>query len=377
MARKKICLVHVPVFDPARAIGGAEVMAIDIARALSTENDLTVLHGFWTKPREYRGAVFPAEILPAFPLDDQDWHRTGHVAPSFTPAARRKIAEADVVVSIETTLNLPVAAVRVAVMGGVGYPHTHDILRHNCWDRLVVPSEFVARQVREIVTGDPRVTVIENGVDTDLFSPSADRRQEIAVGESDLRLLIPSRPTLDKGFLRAVGLAKALGKQGHDVTLAVFDRVEGEYDEQAQPDSFSPEMLRTELRATNCEVEIHPWQPRSVMPGLYRAADLTLCLGSAAEGFGLTAAESVACGTPVLSHGGGFLRQMLPEGHGLGLVDEAADPELLAGHALETIAVGSAQCLAYGRPFIARRYGLHLMKRKYAELIRDMPRRDY
>jgi glycosyltransferase involved in cell wall biosynthesis len=368
--------MHVPVFDPARAIGGAEVMAVDIARALSADNDLTVLHGFWDEPREYRGPAFPAEILPAFPLGDQDWHRTGHVAPSFTPAARRKIAEAAVVVGIETTLNLPVAAMRVAVMGGVGYPHTHDILRHNCWDRLVVPSEFVARQVRETVTGDPRVTVIENGVDTVLFSPSAGRGRVTAAGERRLRLLIPSRPTLDKGFLRAVELAKDLEKQGHHVTLVVFDRVEGEYDEQPQPDSFSPEGLRKELMATNCEVEIHPWQPRSAMPGFYRAADLTLCLGSAAEGFGLTAAESVACGTPVLSHGGGFLREMLPEGHGLGLVDQAADPELLAERALETIAIGPGQCLEYGRPFIERRYGLHRMKQKYTELVRDISRRD-
>lgn len=36
----------------------------------------------------------------------------------------------------------------------------------------------------------------------------------------------------------------------------------------------------------------------SAHAGVYRQADMTLCLGNAAEGFGLVAAESVACGTP-------------------------------------------------------------------------------
>ena len=139
--------MQVPPFNPSSVLGGSEVVAIYIAQALAADNAVTVLHGFPAEPQEYRGPDFPAEILPAFPFDYQDFDDTGHVTPAFTPTAQRKIAEADVIVSIETSLNLPVSAARVVFLGGVNGPHTHDIVQHRCWDRLVVPSDFAARQV--------------------------------------------------------------------------------------------------------------------------------------------------------------------------------------------------------------------------------------
>lgn len=373
MARKRICLMQVPPFNPSSAMGGSEVVAIYIAQALAADNAVTVLHGFPAEPQEYRGPDFPAEILPAFPFDYQDFDHTGHVTPAFTPTAQRKIAEADVIVSIETSLNLPVSAARVVFLGGVNGPHTHDIVQHRCWDRLVVPSDFAARQVdpgwqpfdasyREVVTNDPSITVIESAVDTDLFRSDDSRGRYAKPVGSGLRLLYPHRPTLNKGFPRAVELVKALEKKGHRATLVVFD----------QSDGYTPEGLKQPAAESNCDVEILPWQPRSAMPGIYQTADLTLCLGSHVEGFGLTAPESVACGTPALSHGAGFLKEMLPAGHGLFYVDPAADPEFLAECALEAVDVGRDQCLEYGRPYIGRRYSVDRMNREFAELVSEI-----
>jgi glycosyltransferase involved in cell wall biosynthesis len=92
-----------------------------------------------------------------------------------------------------------------------------------------------------VVTGDPRVTVITNGVDADLFSPAEGYAKPLGSG---LRLLIPSRPALDKGFLRAVELAKALEQRGRRATLVIFD----------QPDGFTPEGLRQPAAESNRRV---------------------------------------------------------------------------------------------------------------------------
>ena len=373
MARKRICLFQVPPFSPASVLGGSEVVAIYTAQALAADNEVTVLHGFTAEPQKYRGPDFPAEILPAFPFAYEDFDNTGHVTPAFTPTAQRKIAEADVIVSMESSLNLPVSAARVVFLGGVNGPHTHDIVRHRCWDRLVVPSDFAARQVdpgwqpfdasnREAVTHDPSIAVIESAVDTDLFRPDDSRGRYAKPVGGGLRLLYPHRPVLNKGFLRAVELVKALEKKGHRATLVVFD----------QPDGYAPEGLKQPAAESKCDVEILPWQPRSAMPGIYQAADLTLVLGSHVEGFGLTAPESVACGTPALTHGAGFVKEMLPAGHGLFYVDPAADPEFLAEVALEAVAVGRDQCLEYGRPYIGRRYSVDRMNREFVELVSEI-----
>ncbi|HEY2575556.1 MAG TPA: glycosyltransferase family 4 protein [Streptosporangiaceae bacterium] len=357
MKRKRICLLHVPVFNPARAIGGAEVIAVDVVRWLSEENDVTVLHGFLGEPAEPTATDYPAEIVPGFRLGDHGFKQLGHIRPDFTAAAMETVTSADVIMSVENSLDMPTPTARVVLMGGVGYPHTHDIMRHRSWDRLVVPSSMVARQVSEAVGSNPQVTVIENGIDTNLFSPNGDRPDS-----RPLRLLIPSRPTLDKGFARAAELTSALTAAGYAATLVIFD----------QPDGFSQEGLRGLAAESACDVEILPWQPRSAMPGIYCDADLTLCLGTAVEGFGLVAAESVACGTPVLSHSGGFLKEMLPADHGLYHADPALPAWQLAQEALSAVRAGRRQCQQYGRPYIENRYSLRRMGEQFTDLMRAL-----
>jgi glycosyltransferase involved in cell wall biosynthesis len=355
--RKRICLLHVPVFNPARAIGGAEVIAVDYVRWLSEENDVTVLHGFVGQPQRPAVTDYPAEIVPGFRLDDHEFKQLGHIRPNFTAAGMARVTSADVIMSVENSLDMPTPAARIVVMGGVGYPHTYDIMRNRAWDRLVVPSSLVAQQVSEVVGDNPQVTVIENGIDTGLFSPNGDRPES-----RPLRLLIPSRPTPDKGFARAAELTSALAAAGYAATLVIFD----------QPDGFSQEGLRPLAAESGCDVEILPWQPRSAMPGIYRESDLTLCLGTAVEGFGLVAAESVACGTPVLSHSGGFLKQMLPAGHGLYHADPALPAGQLAQEALTAIREGRKLCLQHGRPYIENRYSLRRMGEQFTDLVRTL-----
>jgi glycosyltransferase involved in cell wall biosynthesis len=347
----RTCVLQVPPFDPSRTLGGAEVIAVELVRALASAGEVTVLHGYGpgavpAVPRRF--PRYPAGILPSFPLDDHVRHH-GNIQPRLTAAASDIIAAADVLVTIERTLNLPCAARRITMLGGVGYPHTHDVLASGAWDRLVVPSPFTARQVTRHVPGATGIVVLPNGVDVTQFRPAV---TPPARG-SRVRLLLACRPSWDKGFRRAFALARQMEDKGIPVQVTCFDQPDG-LGEHGFTDAVKAE-------ATGVLLEIRPWASHSQMPAIYQAADLTLCLGDAEEGFGLAAAESVAAGTPVLATSVGFLAEMLPPDHGIFLVPrEAEGPELL-DLARQALTVGRQQCLAAGRPYVAAHYGLDRM----------------
>src|SRR6185437_14692475 len=69
--------------------------------------------------------------------------------------------------------------------------------------------------------------------------------------------------------------------------------------------------------------------PDEQLPLFYRAADISIVPSVALEGFGLTAAESLACGTPVLVTPIGGLPEVVTD-LSRDLVLEDAEPETLA-----------------------------------------------
>ncbi len=361
-SRLRTCVLQVPPFDPSRTLGGAEVITVELVRALASAAEVTVLHGYEpgtapAVPRRVPG--YPAEILPSFPLDDHVRHH-GHVRPRLTATASDIIAAADVLVTIERTLNLPCTARRLTMLGGVGYPHTHDVLASGAWDRLVVPSPFTARQVARHAPGAAGIVVLPNGIDVTRFCPAAIPPTR----GSRVRLLLACRPSWDKGFRRAFALARQMEGKGIPVQVTCF----------AQPDGLGENGFTdaVQAEAAGLRLEVRPWASHSQMPGIYQAADLTLCLGDADEGFGLSAAESVAAGTPVLATPVGFLCEMLPPDHGIFLVSrEAEGPELL-GLARQALAVGHQQCLAAGRPYVAAHYGIQRMCDEMARIAAEV-----
>lgn len=362
MRRLRVCVLHVPPFRPDRALGGAEVVAVQLVRALARAAEATVLHGHAgdsPAPATRAFSDLPARALPAFPLDDHVRER-GHISPAFTGAARQVLATADVLVSVERTLAQPTGAARIACLGGVGCPHTLDVLRARAWDRLVVPSAFVARQVAERTPNASGVTVVENGLDLSLFAPPPRPRRPAG----PVRLLVAGRPGWDKGFRRALDLARALEAHGTAATLTCFE----------QADGFGPRDFTHQLRrqAVGVRMNVLPWQPHPRMPRVYYGADLTLCLGDAAEGFGLVAAESVACGTPVLARPAGFLAEMLPPGHGIHLAPREAGPADLVPLAADALAHGGRRCRDHGRAYLLRRYGLARFERQVRHLVYEV-----
>jgi glycosyltransferase involved in cell wall biosynthesis len=94
-----------------------------------------------------------------------------------------------------------------------------------------------------------------------------------------------------------------------------------------------------------------------------------------AEGFGLSAVESVVCGTPVLCSDAGNLPQLLPEGHGVFVVERAASASEHAAACLRALESGNADCVARGAPYVSTNYGADRMIDAYVSLLEEVQSR--
>ncbi|MEE4381052.1 MAG: glycosyltransferase family 4 protein [Pseudomonadales bacterium] len=178
------------------------------------------------------------------------------------------------------------------------------------WHRFVAMQERVVRRLPHLVTVSEasrtdiadafsvpaeRIEVIHNGIDVDTWQPLADvpRRDDllVTVASADQPLkglrylleafarLVPQRPALRLvvvGRLREDGETKPLLAR-----LGIGDRVE-----------FRHGLSREAL------VRLYAEATLAVVPSLY-------------EGFGLPAAEAMACGVPVISSRGGALPEVV------------------------------------------------------------------
>jgi glycosyltransferase involved in cell wall biosynthesis len=171
-------------------------------------------------------------------------------------------------------------------------------------------QELVARRMDRIITGSnnsrasvvkefrlpaERVTVIYDGVDTDVFRPleAGKRRNSILyVGNSDDR---------NKGA-RSLMEALALIKDRRDFHLTVVDR----------PIAYTVPALAEELGIQD-RVHITGRVSRDELVRLYNEAQI-LVSPSLYEGFGLPAAEAMACGTAVVATTAGAFPEVIEDG---------------------------------------------------------------
>lgn len=154
-------------------------------------------------------------------------------------------------------------------------------------DRVVVLSEF-CRAIAERFGADPaKVSVVPGAVDIERFSPGdrAAARRRLAWPE-DRRILLAVRRLDPRMGLE--NLVEAAARLPDDVLVLLAGRGPEE------------EALRARIRARGLggRVRLVGFVPEDDLPDAYRAADLAVLPTRALEGFGLVAAEALACGTP-------------------------------------------------------------------------------
>jgi glycosyltransferase involved in cell wall biosynthesis len=184
-------------------------------------------------------------------------------------------------------------------------------------DRMITSSAASKRQIeRDFRVRPERLRMVGNGLDTELFSPDPARPRN--AGEI---LCVGRASDPNKGIKTLVA---ALAKL-RDVRLTLVD------------DPSPHNEARRWARELGCadRLVIAGRVTNDELVDLYRRAMLVV-VPSRYEGFGLPAAEAMACGTPVVAAAAGALPEVVAEGGG-GVLVPPEDPEALA-KAIATLA---------------------------------------
>lgn len=214
-----------------------------------------------------------------------------------------------------------------------------------------------------------RLAVLENGVDTALFRPDAQAREELRAlwGVAAGELL--------------VGLAARLDPmKGHDAFCAALARLRERFP-NARPLFCGPGTepgggLDALLARHGLAERALRLGPRRDMPRVLAALD-ALALPSLGEGFPNALAEGLACGVPAACLDVGAARELAGPG---GVVagadaDAGARAEALAGalgRVLELGPEGRAAMGLAGRGHVAQRYGLDAAADRWAAHLRGL-----
>ena len=183
-------------------------------------------------------------------------------------------------------------------------------------DITIVPSEYLKDCIEATVALSGRKTiepiiVIPNGVHVPETLPQPQLPDDILPREeNDLILLYPHRPEPTKGVCEAIQTAAMIQNLDHSRNVRLL-MPSSAWDKDMDESTISADEIRrtAEVYGASDIVETHEWLSAAEMPGYYAAGDVTLCVGSFVEAFGLVPVESIANGTPAVCASVGALRQ--------------------------------------------------------------------
>lgn len=176
-------------------------------------------------------------------------------------------------------------------------------------DAVIAATEHERREMIRLYDADPsRLRVIPCGVNLGLFQPLPRRMAREAIGLNGKRSIL------------FVGRVEPL--KGVDLLLKAFEQVASTRDDcellvaggDSLPGSYTAQMhqLSSDLGIAD-RVRFLGTVEQQQMPAYYSAADVVV-VPSHYESFGLSAAEALACGTPVIASKVGGLPTIVREG---------------------------------------------------------------
>ncbi len=192
-------------------------------------------------------------------------------------------------------------------------------------DRVLTSSRETAGEIqRAFGVSVEKIRMVYNGLDADFFSPANGVPKK-----PDSLLFVGNTDDTKKGILY---LLRALSLLPESITLTIVD--------QGAPQKiYAPEIVK-QLGLTGRTIFTGKVSAESLRQ-LYRLSEVVV-LPSLYEGFGLPAAESMACGTPVVATRVGALPEVVGE-EGAGLLVPPREPGELAQAILQILENGPAR----------------------------------
>jgi len=225
--------------------------------------------------------------------------------------------------------------VRMKVRKAMFYPFWMQEIVARRMDRIITGSHNSRESVRRAFALRPeRITTVHDGVDTRAFRPielPKRLRSVLFVGNSDDR---------NKGARYLLEAAKLLQDRGVEFHLTFKDRLDAE---------MAPRLI--EELGIRDRVTFLGRLPVAELARLYNEHEL-LVSPSLYEGFGLPAAEAMACGTPVVATTAGAFPEVIADGE-TGVLVPPADAPALAD-AIERLLADGQRRRAMGAAGIAR-----------------------
>lgn len=233
---------------------------------------------------------------------------------------------------------------------------------------ICVISEALGRDaaVSPILAGK-RIHRIYNGIDLMTFSPAPppvrnEFRRSFGFGPDDVVVLIAGQTV--EGIREGIATSHA---------VAALNRLSAVPGVRVMAVGHSAERVAQllELPTTVVPFLVEPAQ----MARCFQASDLCL-VTSEVETFGRIAAESQACGTPVVAFGVGGIPEVVVDGMG-GSIVAARDVDGLVGALIGLATDGRARARAAsaGRAHVEANFDQRLVSTHYAQLYRDVVRR--
>jgi L-malate glycosyltransferase len=211
---------------------------------------------------------------------------------------------------------------------------------------LTAVSQFTANLVQQELGLDKKIRVIYNGIDEAVFTPTSK-----PATQQHIKVLFSGNLSTRKG---AQWLLPILNKLHPNISICYTAGLR------------NSKALPTHPRLVNLgRVEYKN------MPALYQSADMLL-FPTVREGFGLAAAEAMACGIPVVATNCSSLPELIDDGKGgflcgLGKVDDFAKKiNLLADNAVLRKKMGE-----YNRAKVERLFTLKKMVSEYQQLFEE------
>lgn len=375
----RIAAISVAPMFPDYVIGGSQKILSDIAIGLKNRGHELQIWCTGTETHEGDFDLSGVTVHPDLQLRGS-FPATHQVSPTALAQTAEVLKEA---ADWANRLYLHADAVylRQAIEGSQIVRSIHDYVYEEALlstlllpaDTTIVPSEYLKNCVEATValTGKKSiepVLVIPNGVQVPDSLPAPALPTGIdARAENDLILLSPHRPESTKGISEAISTAVEVQRLDpvRKVRLLIPAYAPEANLDDAVESGEKIAQLAAELGAGNI-VELHGWLSPTDMPGYYAAGDVTMCLGSFVESFGLVPIESVASGTPAVCARVGGLREFA-DVNGITLVPYG-DIDANARAVLAAASTAS-ETIESGRTRIAEKYSAETMISEFESII--------